>query len=180
MPVEAFSTSAGNTVAFSKAYTPCGSTPITRARWSGGRRVRFSSIHAFISDTSGLSLVSSVISTAALGLTSVMSTPSRSPRKHLRAVLGDHSHHATMLTGPGQPHLRGPRPGPPRQAALCLRELPKKTTPPGILWYSSIPNLLTSGAGSEVRMRPEKGPRLVAAAGPEASRCPKRKAFRPR
>ena len=37
-----------------------------------------------------------------------------------------------------------------------------------------------SGAGSEVRMRPEKGPRLVAAAGPEASRCPKRKAFRPR
>jgi len=92
---------------------------------------------------SSLSLVSSVISTAALGLTSVMSTPSRSPRKHLRAVLGDLSHHATMLIGPGRPHLRGPRPGPPRQAALCLREFPKKTTPPGMLWYSSIPNLRT-------------------------------------
>ena len=35
-----------------------------------------------------------------------------------------------VLTGPGQPHLRGPRPGPPPAEALCLREFPKKTTPP--------------------------------------------------
>ena len=37
-----------------------------------------------------------------------------------------------------------------------------------------------SGAGSEVRIRPEKGPSWSLLLGPEASRCPKRKAFRPR
>ena len=71
-------------------------TPMTSARWSGGSRVRFSSTQAFISAASGLSLDSSVSSTAALGLTSVAMSMTRSPGMRLREARGDLSHQATI------------------------------------------------------------------------------------
>ena len=78
--------------------TPCGSTPMTSARWSGGSRVSASSSHDRISAARGLSLGSSVNSAAALGLISfAMRMPRKRTRMHLRGASGDLTHHATML-----------------------------------------------------------------------------------
>ena len=82
----------------SNAMTPCGSTPMTSARWSGGSRVSASSSHDRISAARGLSLGSSVNSAAALGLISfAMRMPRKRTRMHLRGASGDLTHHATIL-----------------------------------------------------------------------------------
>ena len=59
-----------------------------------------------------------------------MRSPRRMPRR-LRGVSGDHSHHATMQTSTGLPHLRGlsPESAPMADHPTTLhRELPKEDT----------------------------------------------------